>query len=54
MQTQTDIIYNGDTRYPGPSLYLPPREIEGLPTQEELDGFGRMFSWAEVKEIVCA
>ncbi|ORY30227.1 hypothetical protein BCR39DRAFT_530056 [Naematelia encephala] len=49
---QTEVIWNSDTRYPGPKVFHPPEEIGGLPTQEELDGFPRMFSWGELKEIL--
>ncbi|KAE8538175.1 hypothetical protein D1P53_005513 [Cryptococcus gattii VGV] len=46
------VIYNNDTRYPGPPIHPPPREITGLPTHEELDAYPRMFEWGELKEIV--
>jgi hypothetical protein len=47
-----EVIYNNDTRYPGPKTYGAPSSISGLPTQEELDAFPRMFSWGELKAIV--
>lgn len=46
------VIYNNDTRYPGPPIHPPPREITGLPTHEQLDAYPRMFEWGELKEIV--
>jgi len=46
------VIYNDDTRYPGPSLYPPPSYITGIPSQVEFDAFPRMFTWGELKGIV--
>ncbi|ORX35857.1 hypothetical protein BD324DRAFT_629285 [Kockovaella imperatae] len=46
------VIYNGDTRYPGPKVHPPPAHIKGIPTQAELDAFPRMFTWGELKAIV--
>ncbi|OWZ76258.1 cytoplasmic protein [Cryptococcus neoformans Bt85] len=48
----SQVIYSNDTRYPGPPIHPPPREITGLPTNEELDAYPRMFEWGELKEIV--
>ena len=47
------VIYNHDLRYPGPAIFLPPAFIIGIPSQEELDAYPRMFTWGELKEIVC-
>lgn len=48
----TPVIYDNDTRYPGPLVHPPPAEITGMPTQSELDAQARMFTWGELKEIV--
>lgn len=48
----TPVVYDGDTRYPGPVAYPPPAYITGIPTQSELDAQARMFTWGELKEIV--
>jgi hypothetical protein len=47
------VVYNGDERYPGPQAHLPPSDILGIPSQAELDAFPRMFTWGELKEIIC-
>lgn len=46
------IIYDDDTRYPGPNVHPPPEYITGIPTQRELDAQARMFTWGELKGIV--
>jgi hypothetical protein len=46
------IIYDDDTRYPGPDVHPPPEYITGIPTQRELDAQARMFTWGELKGIV--
>jgi len=46
------IIYDDDTRYPGPDVHPPPGYITGIPTQRELDAQARMFTWGELKGIV--
>jgi hypothetical protein len=46
------IIYDDDTRYPGPKVHPPPEYITGIPTQRELDAQARMFTWGELKGIV--
>ncbi len=46
------IIYINDTRFPGPAVYPPPGFITGIPSQDELDAYPRMFTWGELKEIV--
>lgn len=46
------VIYNNDTRYPGPAAHPPPEYIHGIPTRAELDAYPRMFTWGELKEIV--
>lgn len=48
----TPIIYDDDTRYPGPAVHPPPEYITGIPTQRELDAQARMFTWGELKEII--
>lgn len=48
----TPVVYDGDTRYPGPVAYPPPAYVTGIPTQSELDAQARMFTWGELKEIV--
>ncbi|WVN87413.1 uncharacterized protein L203_102592 [Cryptococcus depauperatus CBS 7841] len=47
-----NVIYNNDLRYPGPPEYPASEGILGLPTQTELDGYPRMFTWGELKEII--
>lgn len=49
---QSQVLYDGDDRYPGPSVHPPPPDITGMPTQAELDAQARMFTWGELKEIV--
>lgn len=46
------VVYDGDTRYPGPLVHPPPEYIKGIPTQAELDAQARMFTWGELKEII--
>jgi hypothetical protein len=46
------MIYDGDTRYPGPQVHPPPEYITGIPTQQELDAQARMFTWGELKEVI--
>ncbi|ODN85100.1 hypothetical protein L202_00923 [Cryptococcus amylolentus CBS 6039] len=48
----SEVVYNNDTRYPGPLSYTAPPEVTGLPTQAELDAYPRMFTWGELKEII--
>jgi hypothetical protein len=48
----TPIVYDNDTRYPGPLVHPPPGYIKGIPTQAELDAQARMFTWGELKEII--
>jgi hypothetical protein len=48
----TPIMYDDDTRYPGPEVHPPPEYITGIPTQGELDAQARMFTWGELKEII--
>ena len=47
------VVYDDDDRYPGPTIHPPPDHIQGIPTQAQLDAFPRMFTWGELKEIVC-
>lgn len=49
---QSQVIYDGDERYPGPIAHPPPAYITGIPNQAELDAQARMFTWGELKEIV--
>ncbi|WVQ77604.1 hypothetical protein IAR50_007292 [Cryptococcus sp. DSM 104548] len=48
----SEVIYNNDTRYPGPASHPAPPEVTGLPTQAELDAYPRLFTWGELKEII--
>lgn len=48
-----DLVYADDTRYPPPAVHPPPDVIQGLPTQKELDSYPRLFSWGELKDIIC-
>lgn len=50
--TMDQVVYNGDTRYPGPKPHPPPAFIKGIPSQQELDAYPRMFTWGELKEII--
>ena len=47
-----EVVYNKDRRYPGPKAHPPPAHIKGIPTQDELDAFPRMFTWGELKAVV--
>ncbi|WVQ69614.1 uncharacterized protein L199_007834 [Kwoniella botswanensis] len=44
--------YLDDTRYPGPKIHEASAEIAGLPTQDELDAYPRMYTWGELKEVI--
>lgn len=46
------VQYGTDARYPGPQTHPPPAYIEGIPTQADLDGYPRIFTWGELKGIV--
>ncbi|WWD00940.1 hypothetical protein V866_007878 [Kwoniella sp. B9012] len=48
----SQVTYLDDTRYPGPSIHEASAEIAGLPTQEELDAYPRMYTWGELKEVI--
>ncbi|WWC59817.1 uncharacterized protein I303_102379 [Kwoniella dejecticola CBS 10117] len=48
----SEVIYLNDRRYPGPNADEASKDIEGLPTQEELDAYPRMFTWGELKDII--
>lgn len=48
----TEVRYLNDGRYPGPSVHPLPANIEGTPTQVELDAYPRMFTWGELKETI--
>ncbi|WWC68263.1 uncharacterized protein I206_102186 [Kwoniella pini CBS 10737] len=48
----SEVIYLNDRRYPGPNAHEASKDISGLPTQEELDAYPRMFTWGELKEII--
>jgi hypothetical protein len=37
---------------PGPKLYPPPPQVEGIPTKQELDAIPRLYTWEKLKEIV--
>lgn len=47
-----DVIWNGDTRYPGPKTYGLPDYIKGVPSQEEIEALPEMFTWGEIKETI--
>ncbi|WVQ80947.1 hypothetical protein IAT38_003054 [Cryptococcus sp. DSM 104549] len=47
-------IYLNDHRYPGPAVYPPPPFITGIPTQEELDSYPKLFTWGEYKKMIMA
>ncbi|WWC86570.1 uncharacterized protein L201_001447 [Kwoniella dendrophila CBS 6074] len=47
-----EVIYLNDRRYPGPKAHEASRDITGLPTQEELDAYPKMFTWGELKGII--
>ncbi|EKC97378.1 cytoplasm protein [Trichosporon asahii var. asahii CBS 8904] len=49
---ENEVVYCGDTRYPGPAYYPAPPEITGTPSQAELDAHPRLFTWGELKEII--
>lgn len=49
---ENEVVYCGDTRYPGPAYYPAPPEIKGTPSQAELDAHPRLFTWGELKEII--
>ncbi|OCF40891.1 hypothetical protein I317_05341 [Kwoniella heveanensis CBS 569] len=48
----TEVIYHNDRRYPGPTYHPASEDITGLPTQEELDAYPRMFTWGELKQTI--
>ncbi|WRT64469.1 uncharacterized protein IL334_001401 [Kwoniella shivajii] len=48
----SEVIYLSDRRYPGPDSHAASRDIQGLPTQAELDSYPRMFTWGELKDII--
>ncbi|WVQ98367.1 hypothetical protein IAU59_005490 [Kwoniella sp. CBS 9459] len=48
----TEVVYLNDRRYPGPSYHPASDDITGLPTQEELDAYPRMFTWGELKQTI--
>ncbi|OCF33737.1 hypothetical protein I316_04449 [Kwoniella heveanensis BCC8398] len=48
----TEVIYLNDRRYPGPTYHPASEDIAGLPTQEELDAYPRMFTWGELKQTI--
>lgn len=52
MNHANEVVYCGDTRYPGPASYPVPEGVEGVPTQAELDAHPRLFTWGELKEII--
>lgn len=51
--TYLSTMYYDDYRYPGPSAHAAPTHIHGLPTDAELAVFPKLFTWGELKEIVC-
>ncbi|WVW78067.1 hypothetical protein I302_100018 [Kwoniella bestiolae CBS 10118] len=48
----SEVFYLNDRRYPGPRAHDASAEITGLPTQEELDAYPKMFTWGELKDII--
>ncbi|KAK4688936.1 hypothetical protein P7C73_g1149, partial [Tremellales sp. Uapishka_1] len=46
------VVYGDDRRYPGPVPHPAPVYIKGIPDQEELEAFPRMFTWGEFKEML--
>ncbi|OCF53979.1 hypothetical protein L486_08536 [Kwoniella mangroviensis CBS 10435] len=48
----SQVTFLDDARYPGPSIHEASAEIAGLPTQDELDAYPRMYTWGELKEVI--
>ncbi|KAL7420630.1 hypothetical protein Q5752_004581 [Cryptotrichosporon argae] len=48
------VLYADDRRYPGPIAHPAPPTVTGLPTQAELDAHPRLFTWGELKGIICS
>lgn len=49
----SEVVWNNDRRYPGPEVHPLPEYIKGVPTQPELDAMPRLFTWGELKEMIC-